>query len=712
MRMNRRDAVKYLLAVSAPGAGTRLCATAQADAARSYLEDSPDMLLAYVSARLNALAAKWDGVRSGIRSAEDVLARNRFIRERFEQMIGGYPQRTALNPAVVRVHRRDGYRIENVMYQSRPDFWVTGNLYIPDGPGPFPAVLSPCGHYPLARMHPDYQFVYLNLARSGFVVLGYDPIGQGERRQYWNPQTAESDIPDPVYEHSMPGQVLLLMGENLTQYRIWDGMRGIDYLLTRPEVDAQRIGCAGHSGGGTLTLFISVLDERVKCAVVNEGGTVHRWPVQIPMWARIPSPDVEQNLFPAALYGADMCDLHAAIAPRPLLVLVENYGPRFNSAIEHIRGRYQQLGAAEKFASEEATDPHAWTVKLRLATTRWFSRWFYGRPGPEREPEFEPEKPETLYCTPNGSLRHSGRGDTIFTLLEKKQAVLPPPRDSAASERELTQVLRWRRYSGPLEVRHLATTPRKGYRIEKVEFVSEPGIFVPAWVFVPEHRTSPKTLLFAGEAGKQADGMELGAYEKLARQGLMLISVDVRGIGETQPPHTPALSGPAPFRHLFGVETAISYMAWYMDESLLGMRVLDVTRSVDYALSRPDVAAEEIEVIGQGAGALWVLFAAALDPRIKSVVAERGLLSYRSLAQLDRYTHSAGIFLRGVLERFDLPHVAAAVAPRPLTLRAPVEAMKRPVSAQAAREAYRFTLEAYRKAGAEDRFRIIGGAEY
>src|SRR5262249_49051372 len=197
---------------------------------------------------------------------------------------------------------------------------------------------------------------------------------------------------------SMPGQVLLLMGEDLSHYRIWDGMRAIDYLLTRTEVDPSRIGCAGHSGGGTLTLFISALDERVKCAVVNEGGTTHRWPIHLRPESRIGPSDVEQNLFPAAKYGVDHCDLHIAIAPRPLLALIEDYSPSFNAAAEHIRSRYQQFGVPEKFATGEATDPHAWTLKLRLATTDWFCRWFYNRPGPAQEPEFEPEKPETLYC--------------------------------------------------------------------------------------------------------------------------------------------------------------------------------------------------------------------------------------------------------------------------------------------------------------------------
>ena len=150
----------------------------------SYSEQMPDMLLTHLSGKLNALAAKWDAERAKIRTAADLEARNRFVREKFRQMIHGLPERNALNPVVTATHQREGYRIENVMFQSRPNFWVTGNLYVPTrGEGPFPAVISPCGHYALARMDPEYQFAYLNMVHSGFVVLAYDPIGQGERRQ-------------------------------------------------------------------------------------------------------------------------------------------------------------------------------------------------------------------------------------------------------------------------------------------------------------------------------------------------------------------------------------------------------------------------------------------------------------------------------------------------------------------------------------------------
>ncbi len=698
--------------------------TALASLGESYSPKMPDMLLSHLSGKLNALCAEWDRKRSAIRTPESLELRNRFVREKFKDMLNGFPERTPLNAVIVDSREREGYRVENVMFQSRPEFWVTGNLYIPtSGEGPFPGIISPCGHYPLARMTPPYQLAYLNLVRSGFVVLTYDPVGQGERRHYWNPETNFDEIDSArgdsaIFEHSMPGQLLLLMGENLTQYRVWDGMRALDYLLTRKEVDKAKLGCAGHSGGGTLTLFISALDERVRCAVVVEGGTSHRWPEHFSPGDHVGPSDVEQNLFPSALYGVDLCDLHVAIAPRPLLALIENFGPEFNLTAQHIKERYQLLSAPEKFATGEATDPHAWTMKLRLASTDWFCRWFYGRRGPTSEAALEPEEPRKLYCTPNGSVRYSQQGETIFSLILKKQWKLPPVHKAPATSSELedfrremrtkiTEQIHYHKSGVPLEVRDIVTTPRHGYRVEKLEFISEPGIYIPTWVFVPQGkqgRLSP--ILYLHEEGKEAEGTEFGVLEKLAQKGNLVIAADVRGIGGTTPPHDAYIESTR-FRHLFSVETAMAYMAWFMDESLFGMRVGDVVRALDYTESRPDVDPAQIRVIGVGRGAMWALYAAALDARAHTVICDGGLVSYRALTASDLYLHSADVFVKDVLLHFDLEQVAAAVADRRLTLLSPVDAMKNPVELPAVRETYRWAADVYAQAGASDRLRYV-----
>jgi dienelactone hydrolase len=331
----------------------------------------------------------------------------------------------------------------------------------------------------------------------------------------------------PVFEHSMPGQLLLLLGETLTQHLIWDGMRAIDYLQTRREVDPKRIGCAGHSGGGTLTQFISALDDRIRCAAVIEGGTANRWPVQLVPGSRLGPADIEQNLFPAAIYGIDNVDVHVAIAPRTLLAAIENITPHFDRASQAIQQRYRQLDAPERFTTVAADDPHAWTVKLRLATTDWFCRWFYNRPGPASEPEFAYETPETLYCCHNGSLRYAQQGQTIFSLILAKQAPLPPfrqtpqsPGERASYQREIQAIiralLRIHIADQALEPQLIVTTPRKGYKIEKVEFLSEPGVYIPAWVFIPERKRDGRpAILFISDAGVQADGMEFEGGRKV-----------------------------------------------------------------------------------------------------------------------------------------------------------------------------------------------------
>ena len=219
--------------------------------------------------------------------------------------------------------------------------------------------------------------------------------------------------------------------------------------------------------------------------------------------------------------------------------------------------------------------------------------------------------------------------------------------------RKIRSLLRYQKSDQPLEVRHTVTTPREGYRIEKFQFLSEPGIYIPAWVYVPNGKTGGlPTILYINDEGMEADGMEdegeeasgltHGVLDTLAREGNLVVAVDVRGIGETRPLHSESSCNE--FGQLFDLETAMTYMTWFMDQSLLGMRVQDVVQSVDYVISRHDTDAKNLHVIGKGMGGLWCLYAAALDPRIRSLISVQSLLSYRSLTQVDRYRVRRGCF--------------------------------------------------------------------
>lgn len=711
--------------LAATGSSSSISAPSATD--QSYATEMPNMLELYLAQKLTRLAEKWDRKRDLLRTAVDVEARNAFVREKLLLMLGSFPERNPLRAATIKVAQKNGYKVENVMFCSRPDFWVTGNLYVPtSGSGPFPGIISPCGHYPLARMIPQYQSAYISLVKSGFVVLAYDPIGQGERRQYWNPATNITEVGGPVFEHSMPGQELVLLGQTLTGYFVWDGMRAIDYLLSRPEVDSQKIGCAGHSGGGTMTKFISVADPRVRCAAILEGGTANASTRSIGFG------DIEQDLFPAAIFGINNVDLHVAVAPRPLLACIEHYSEGFDRAADAIRARYKQLGAEDHFAAVAADDPHSWSPKLRRATTDWFCHWFYGRSGPSAIAGYEVSRPEDLYCTPDGSLRYSHKGMGVFSVIAEKGAALPPLRELPKSKTELAAyqshvqeqirvLLRLENAMGsaqsqPLGVRSVAVTPREGYHIEKIELLSEPGIYIPMWVFVPDNSSGVlPTVLYLNDEGMEVDGMEFEGAEasglqhsvldEMVRRGYLVIAADVRGIGETKVSRVRSLSC-GEFGQLFDADTAMAYGAWWMNESLLGMRVWDVLRCVDYAMQRKGADHQHLNLIGKGQAGLWCLYAAALDSRIKTLMCVDSLVSYRSLTQVDRYLYGADIFVPEILQHLDLPQVAAAVSPRPLTLIEPRNPMKERVSASAAYGEYRFTRDIYNLNGTSSKFQI------
>jgi cephalosporin-C deacetylase-like acetyl esterase len=686
----------------------------------SFAKQFPDMLVSYLSAKLNTLAENWDRVRDQVRTPEEAEVRDSAVRRKMLEMIGGLPESTPLQPIVTGVMERGGYRIENVMYQSRRNFWVTANLYVPTtGKGPFPAILSPSGHYEDAGRYSAYQAAHLDLVKNGFVVLAPDPMGQGERREHWD-TTTRTSWGSTTDEHSMLGQLLWLIGEDMVQYAVWDGMRSIDYLMGRPEVDPSRIGCTGHSGGGLETLWLMVFDARVKCAACIEPALYHFWPIQIAPGDVLLHGDAEHNVFPSAFNGIDICDLYQSFAPRPLLLVVETYTNKaFELASKHIKAHYQLFGAEEKFVPIESGEAHYWTLKLRLATTDWFCRWLAGHPGPTEETELIIEPTENLFCTPTGSLIDSRQGDSLRSRILKAQEVLPPtimppksPAEIQVFSREIRglieKLLRYKNVKQPLDVRQLKTVPGHNFSIEKLEFMAEPGIYIPAWVFVPEHPVqTARPILYVGETDTETLGYpESGWGGQLAQKGHTVIAVDVRGMGQTRPPHKP-YDESGNWVNLFDVETTLAYVAWSMDESLLGMRVQDVVHSLDFVQSRKEVDFTRLAVIGSGMGALWGLFAAALDSRIQFLIADNGLLSYKSLAQSGRYKYGANVFIRGGLKYFDLPMITAAIADRNVRLVSPLDPMKMQVPLEEARLAYRFTHDTYANAHAIERFQII-----
>jgi acetyl xylan esterase AXE1 len=226
--------------------------------ARALPQDAPaGTLRSYLQGiALRQLAAR-KGLISEVHTPEQFEKRKAEVRHLFLTLMGGLPdERAALNIQKRGTIDRGDYRIEKIIYQSLPHFYVTANLYVPQAEKPpFPAVLQLTGHSLAAKARASYQTLALGLVKNGFVVLTYDPLGQGERRVYYDATLGDSKVGGTTMEHDMVGIQSLLAGQSIARYMIWDGMRGIDLLQSLSYVDPKRVGISGCSGGGTNRLF-------------------------------------------------------------------------------------------------------------------------------------------------------------------------------------------------------------------------------------------------------------------------------------------------------------------------------------------------------------------------------------------------------------------------------------------------------------------------
>jgi cephalosporin-C deacetylase-like acetyl esterase len=698
---------------------------AQSPESLDFLTDLPDfehvreMLPSHLNGLAIALLEERKHTVSQIATPADLARRKVYVRERILNALGGFPERTPLNARVVGTLDRDGYRVEKVIFESQPKFYVTGNLYLPkSGQAPYPAVLFPLGHERGGKPNPDWQHVLVSLARRGFVAFTWDTLGQGERSQFWDTDLETSKLGETGYtsEHTMIGAQCLLAGDNIARYTIWDGIRALDYLLSRPEVDPTRVACTGNSGGGTHTAYISALDDRITVAAPS---------CFITSWRRllesIGPQDAEQCLPPFLKDGLDHGDFIYAFAPKPYIMLtaIRDFfsisGAR--ETFTETSRVYSALGSPDKLRKFEADNTHGYSMPRRLAAYDWLSRWLKGNEDHTPEQEVKIESARELQCTPTGQVASSLGGETVFSLNIKRIEQNKPRRAPLTStqavaanridlRREVRRVIGFDPRSDGLNVKPFGRIEADGFAIEKLIYESEPGIVIPAALLIPKTAEIKKpAVVYVNDKGKSAGWGFEGAIQQLVKRGFVVLAIDVRGCGETHPQQNPDEANET-YRYFGGYDSAMR--AFLVGKTLVGMRAEDIFRGVDLLTTRPEVDPARIYGFGVGAGALTLLHEAALDDRIKELTLDDMLVSYDSVVTHRIHTNIYESVVPGALKVYDLADLVAAFAPRPVWIVDTVDPLGKRVATGEVREQYARPIDAFKALGAEAGIHITG----
>ena len=683
-------------------------------AKRDYWNDLPN----YLIAKVEAARVRRKSDLAKVRSAPQADQRGFFIRANVWQLIGGELPKTPLNPKVTGVVDRQNYRIEKVIFESQPEFFVTANLYLPKSAnGPFPGILAPVGHAPEGKAYKSYQTLFQNLARKGFAVLAWDPPGQGERLQYIDPATKRS-LYGPTGEHDRFGWPALLTGSTTTQFEVWDGVRALDYLLSRPEVDAKRIGCCGHSGGGTQTMFFCALEPRIHAAVVVEGHTENLAGADYqPPGAYA---DAEQNLIGGLKIPLDRGDLLCAFAPKPLLLCYTpldtgtTYSPHYVEGTEEIFEELKQVygvyGAGDKVALSSSPLPHDYDYFQRRATYQWLGKWFLHGNADLDEAGFEDASESSLWCTSTGQVLTSLGGRAAFQVNMDRLRAAKTYSDSKLPDKgqvqtDLREVLAIPHKSTSMPSSVLSKNTYRDVIIEEFEYQSEPRIRVPGWLVKPTSgdRKFP-VLLVLYEEGRNGLFDDWSLVQRCARKGIAICSIDLRTCGVTRP----RLPSAGPLFYGYGVELAYSLVNLSLGVPIIGQQTYDLLRCLDYLENRGDIDGARMGLFGTGLSGTVCLLTAALDQRVHSVLLNRTLIDFESVVASKEYDLPLSSVAFGFLKKFDLPEICATVAPRPVWLVNTVGPLRDQLTISDIQRRYRIASRAYEDANRPDQlsFRV------
>ena len=553
------------------------------------------------------------------------------------------PEKTPLNAHIFGRIEREDYTVEKVYFEAYPGFFTTGNLYRPKGKqGPFPGIVSPHGHWGRGRLENSEAGSVpgrcINFAKQGYVIFSYDMVGRVDSGEQ--------------IDHAYGGEREALWGLSLMALQLWNAIRSVDFLETLPDVDNDRIGCTGASGGGTQTFMLTAVDDRIK--------------VSAPV-----------NMISAHMQGGCLCEnapnlrldisnieIGALMAPKPLL-LVSATGDwtKDTPEVEYpaIRSIYAHFGAEDKLHEVQIDADHNYNKDSREAVYAWFGKWFLGEEDANKfkEVPFEVERDETLLVfhkreLPAHALDADGLTRSRIESAEEQLASRKPTDVGSLDQfcEEMGAALR----------RSLAISiPNSTYPnlIEEGNFTAQPVVVggkdqLPALFLMPKAKTEngSATLIVQPQGAMNLMNPETGQPTCLV-SGLLAAGESVLGVDLFLTGAHSSADGKV-IRN-----TSDRYFTTY-NRTDAALRVQDILTALAHLKAQTGVST--LNLIGLGEAGLWCLLAAGFTDVDRTVVDVHQFDTDNDEAYLQTLP------IPSIRRVGDFRTAGALVAPRPLLI--------------------------------------------
>ncbi len=631
-----------------------------------YCHDVRDQLKQHVYGRSVAAFRSGEALRETVKDPKSVESDKRRMRERLLTSLGGLPDSgVPLNATTVGSIMCRSFRVEKIIYESRPSVFVTANLYLPKRTdSPVPAIFYMPGHNREAKHSSDYQIVFHYLTSAGFVVFVQDPVGQGERLSYYEQSIGQSTVDWGTVEHDYAGTQCLATGFPIARYFLHDAMRGLDYLCSRSEVDSTRIGVVGTSGGGTMTSLLMMTDPRVAAAapgsfITSREVYMHTGGAQ----------DAEQIWPGMTECGWEHDDILNLFAPKPALVLAARHdffpidGTR--ETVHRAKRFYELLGVGgnlEFFVDDSA---HGMNPSMARQATRFFSRHLLGHDYHPSDEGFSPIVPQELWCTSSGQVRGELEGARfvheenldLLTAIECSRRIIPEDQRRTRGLEWLREKVMADRKRCDLTVRRYQAVQANRLTCEFVIWWSQPGMM--------NHACLARDLAFAGKllpvtiAVWDGGVTSIGSHSDWLRSetggGRAVMVLDATGVGAIAP-HPLSACPPTDF---YGVIHKLNDDLIWLGDSIAALRTYDVLRALDVVDELWDVDTSDTHLYAFGRQGVYARLASALDERVKKTEVVGGMGSYSDFVRDRCYDpHDIrSVVIPGILQHLDLPEL-------------------------------------------------------